>query len=111
MCLCPCLDASIGRDYLPCGRHLCLIADKAAPGEWLLGHGWAEANWGGELPSLTWVDPVTPNNPVMLSRMDMHMALVNSAALRLATVDDSTESPPGGRVDKDSKGHLTGMLA
>ncbi|KAL3138772.1 hypothetical protein ABBQ32_005616 [Trebouxia sp. C0010 RCD-2024] len=47
----------------------------------------------------------------MLSRMDMHMGLVNSAALRLATLDDSTESPPGGRVDKDSHGRLTGMLA
>lgn len=93
--------------YLSC----VVIADKAAPGEWLLGHGWAEANWGGEMPSLTWVDPVTPNNPVMLSRMDMHMALVNSAALRLATLDDSTESPSGGRVNKDSQGHLTGMLA
>lgn len=90
---------------------LVLAADKATPGEWLLGHGWAEANWGGELPALTWVDPVTPNNPVMLSRMDMHMAVVNSAALRLAAVDDSTESPPGGRVDRDDTGHLTGMLA
>lgn len=88
-----------------------LAADKATPGEWLLGHGWAEANWGGELPALTWVDPVTPNNPVMLSRMDMHMAVVNSAALRLAAVGDSTESPTGGRVDRDGTGHLTGMLA
>ena len=86
-------------------------ADKAAPGKWLLGHGWAEASWGGELPSLTWVDHVTQHNPLILSRMDMHMAVVNSAALRLATLSNSTESPAGGRVDRNSKGHLTGILA
>lgn len=96
---------------LGCQRFCVVAADTAAPGNWLLGHGWAEASWGGELPSLTWVDQMTQNNPLMLSRMDMHMALVNSAALRLATVSDSSESPPGGRVDRDSKGHLTGILA
>ena len=47
----------------------------------------------------------------MLSRMDMHMAVVNSAALRLAGLDDSAESPSGGRIDKDEEGHLTGLLA
>ncbi|DBA82929.1 TPA: hypothetical protein ACH3X1_006715 [Trebouxia sp. C0004] len=83
----------------------------ASPGDWLLGHGWAEANWGGGLPSVTWIDHVTPKNPVMLSRMDMHMAVVNSEALRVAGLSDSAESPPGGRVDKDSQGKLTGILA
>ena len=86
-------------------------AESASPGDWILGHGWAEANWGGEFPSSSWLDPITPQNPVMLSRMDMHMAVVNSAALRLAELDDSTESPAGGRVDKDAEGHLTGLLA
>ncbi|KAL0040184.1 hypothetical protein WJX79_010529 [Trebouxia sp. C0005] len=86
-------------------------AVEASPGDWLLGHGWAEANWGGELPSITWVDHVTPKNPVLLSRMDMHMAIVNSEALRVAGLSDSAESPPGGRVDKDSEGKLTGILA
>ena len=86
-------------------------ADSAAPGDWILGHGWAEANWGGEFPSSSWLDPTTPQNPVMLSRMDMHMAVVNSAALRLAALDDSTESPAGGRVEKDDDGHMTGLLA
>ncbi len=92
---------------------ICLMigAVKASPGDWLLGHGWAEANWGGELPLVTWVDHVTPKNPVMLSRMDMHMAVVNSEALRVAGLSDSAESPPGGRVDKDSEGKLTGILA
>lgn len=86
-------------------------ADKASPGEWLLGHGWAEANWGGELPSITWVDHVTPRNPLMLCRMDMHMAVINSVALRLASLSQLTESPPGGRVEKDHEGRLTGILA
>jgi len=88
-----------------------VTAEIASPGEWLLGHGWAEATWGGQLPSITWVDHVTPNNPVMLSRMEMHMAMVNSAALRLANLTELSESPPGGRADKDLEGKLTGILA
>lgn len=85
--------------------------DSAAPGQWLLGHGWTEGSWGGALPSITWVDHVTPNNPLLLSRSDMHMALVNSAALRLANLSPETESPPGGRIDKDDEGKLSGILA
>ena len=54
---------------------------------------------------------MTPHNPLLLSRMDMHMAVVNSAALRLAGMSELTESPPGGRVDKDMEGKLTGILA
>lgn len=88
-----------------------VAAVTASPGDWLLGHGWAEANWGGELPSITWVDHVTPKNPMLLSRMDMHMAIVNSEALRVAGLSESAESPPGGRVDKDGEGKLTGILA
>ena len=47
----------------------------------------------------------------MLSRMDMHMALVNSAALSLAGINASTESPSGGRIEKDALGEVTGLLA
>ena len=66
---------------------------------------------GGQLPSVTWVDHVTPNNPLLMSRTDMHMALANSAALRVAGVSHQTVSPPGGRLDKDNGGKLTGILA
>ena len=37
-------------------------------------------------PARQWIDSVTPNNPVFVYRLDGHMALANSAALRLAGI-------------------------
>ena len=50
---------------------------QLAPGAWLLGGGWEESRWGGELPAAEWVDAVTPENPIWLIRMDAHMGLAN----------------------------------
>lgn len=33
-------------------------------GTWILGGGWNNEFWGGELPMGTWIDDVTENNPV-----------------------------------------------
>ncbi|KAK9063915.1 hypothetical protein SSX86_017787 [Deinandra increscens subsp. villosa] len=33
-------------------------------GTWLLGGGWNNDLWGGELPSASWIDDVTPNHPL-----------------------------------------------
>jgi len=36
-------------------------------GNWMIGAGWDHTLWGGELPDKSWIDDVTPNNPVWLS--------------------------------------------
>ena len=82
----------------------------AEPGQWLQGFGWAEANWGGQLPSAAWIDAESPNNPVLLRRMDGHMVLANSAALQAAGVDMMTFAPDGGKVEKDGLGNPTGLF-
>lgn len=33
-------------------------------GEWILGSGWNNDLWGGELPLASWIDGITPDNPV-----------------------------------------------
>lgn len=33
-------------------------------GSWLLGGGWNNDLWGGELPMASWIDDITPHNPV-----------------------------------------------
>jgi predicted amidohydrolase YtcJ len=33
-------------------------AAAAEDGAWLLGGGWSEANWGGQLPDASWLDEV-----------------------------------------------------
>ena len=87
------------------------FASERAPGEWIVGGDWDHERWPGTpLPQRSWIDSVTPNNPVLLYRLDGHMALANSAALRLARMDRSTGDIPGGVIVRDPSGELTGVL-
>ncbi len=58
------------------------FAAQVEPGEWILGGDWDHTRWGGELPTRDWIDEVTPHHPVWIQRLDGHMALANSLALR-----------------------------
>ena len=77
---------------------------------WIQGGDWDHEAWGGELPSRQWIDSITGNRPVFLSRYDGHMALANTAALKLAGINRNTQNPEGGLIIKDSKGEPTGVL-
>ncbi|CAH2064021.1 unnamed protein product [Thlaspi arvense] len=83
---------------------------NAKEGSWILGGGWNNDFWGGELPSASWIDEVSPHNPVWLIRMDGHMALANSLTLRLAGVTSLTEDPVGGTIMRLPSGEPTGLL-
>ncbi|KAH6819713.1 Amidohydrolase family [Perilla frutescens var. frutescens] len=83
---------------------------NSPPGTWLLGGGWNNNLWGGELPMASWIDDITPQNPVWLSRMDGHMGLANSLALKLAGISNNTKNPEGGTVMRNSVGEPTGLL-
>jgi predicted amidohydrolase YtcJ len=56
------------------------------------------------------VDPVTPEHPVFVQRLDGHMALANSLALRLAGITRATPDPEGGTIVRDAAGEPTGIL-
>lgn len=89
------------------------IADAAqdiTDGQWLQGGNWDEQRWGGELPDRSWIDDVTPDTPVAVTRTDLHMMLVNSLALRLAGIDRGTPNPPGGVILRDASGEPTGII-
>jgi predicted amidohydrolase YtcJ len=79
-------------------------------GEWITGGDWDHEQWGGELPSRAWVDSVTPDHPVWVSRLDGHMALANSAALTAAGVTRDTKDVAGGTIVRDAAGEPTGVL-
>lgn len=87
------------------------VAAKALPkGEWLQGGNWDQDRWGGEMPHRKWVDAVTPDTPVAVTRYDLHMMFLNSLALRLAGIDRNTVAPPGGVIEKDADGEPTGIV-
>jgi predicted amidohydrolase YtcJ len=79
-----------------------------APGTLLVGAGWNQNRWDGQLPDRRWLDRVAPANPVVLWARDLHVVAANSAALRLAFGDRVPDDPPGGRYDRDG-GTLTGI--
>ncbi len=78
-------------------RRIADFASKAEPDEWITGGTWDHTNWGGELPSRDWIDSVTQDNPVWVVRLDGHMGVGNSLALRLAGVDAETPDIRGRR--------------
>jgi predicted amidohydrolase YtcJ len=80
-------------------------------GEWILSGNWDHTLWDGQpLPERWWIDKVTPDNPVMINRLDGHMGLANSLALKLAGVSNDVETPPGGVIVRNKKGEITGIL-
>src|SRR5690606_27806021 len=91
-------------------RRIAEQAQKLPPGSWILGGDWDHESWGGELPDKRWIDAVTPENPVWVTRLDGHMALANSAALAAAGIASQVADPDGGQVVRDEAGDLTGVL-
>ncbi|XP_062175341.1 protein LONG AFTER FAR-RED 3 isoform X1 [Alnus glutinosa] len=83
---------------------------NAKEGSWILGGGWNNDLWGGESPAASWIDDITPSNPVWLSRMDGHMGLANSVALKLAGISSLLEDPEGGTIIRTAGGEPTGLL-
>lgn len=80
-------------------------------GRWILGGDWDHEKFpGAPLPTRDWIDPVTPDHPVFVSRTDGHMALANSLALKLARIGKDTPDVPGGVIVRDAKGEPTGIL-
>lgn len=92
-------------------RRIAEQAKKTPKGEWILGGDWDETKWTpANLPTKEMIDPVTPDNPVLVSRYDGHSALANSIALRLAGITAQTPDPPGGAIVRDAQGNPTGDL-
>ncbi|MGH9498204.1 MAG: amidohydrolase [Terriglobales bacterium] len=92
-------------------RRVAAQAKKTPKGEWIQGGDWDETKWPGfVLPTRQLIDPVTPDNPVFLSRYDGHSAVANSAALKLAGITAQTPDPAGGTIVRDAQGNPTGDL-
>jgi len=86
------------------------FAATVPAGTWITGGDWDHSLWGGELPSRDWIDPVTPNHPVWINRLDGHMNLANSAALKAAGVTRATSDVAGGEIVRRADGEPTGLL-
>ena len=84
---------------------------ELGPGEWVIGGGWDESKWV-ENRYLTKedLDPIAPDNPVLLSRICGHLVSINTKAMEVAGINRDTQDTEGGHVDKDESGENTGIL-
>jgi len=92
-------------------------AQKAQPGEWILGRGWHQEKWDKTpepnvdgLPFHHSLSKVSPDNPVMLSHASGHASFANAKAMELAKITKETPNPKGGEIVKDSDGNPIGAF-
>jgi predicted amidohydrolase YtcJ len=100
-------DARTREDFV---ARIKAFAATVPAGTWITGGNWDHSLWGGELPTREWIDAATPDHPVWINRLDGHMSLANSVALKLAGVTRATKDVAGGAIVRDRKGEPTGVL-
>jgi predicted amidohydrolase YtcJ len=85
--------------------------ESAKPGDWILGGGWDENLWPVKALPTRWdVDEVSAGHPVFLERVDGHIAVANTQALKLASITIASRDPRGGKIDRDSNSQPNGIL-
>lgn len=78
---------------------------------WITGRGWNQVQWPSQtFPTANLLDKYFPNQPVALHRVDGHAVWVNSKAMAMAGITDSTKSPSGGEIIRDDNGKATGIF-
>ncbi len=92
-------------------------ADKARPGEWIIGRGWHQEKWDpAPSPSVDGypihdiLSSASPYNPVLLKHASGHAIIANKKAMELAKIDTSVKAPEGGRIIRDTLGNATGVF-
>ena len=86
------------------------FAGTVPKGTWIVGGDWDHEHWGGSLPTRAWVDSVTPDHPVWVNRLDGHMSLANTAAIRAAGISASTPDVAGGTIVRLQGGEPAGVF-
>ena len=69
---------------------------------WIVGRGWNQELWPQNervFPTSADLDAVVSDRPVVLTRVDGHALVANSAALNAAGVTADTKAPEGGRIE------------
>ena len=102
-------DAATPQEF---ANRIAQFAKTIPKGRWITGGEWDHERWPtNALPTCQWIDALTLDHPVFVSRLDGHMALANSRALKLAGVTRDTRDPAGGLIVRDPKtGEPTGIL-
>ncbi|WP_198162742.1 amidohydrolase [Halobacillus mangrovi] len=85
--------------------------EQLNPGEWVIGDGWNENQWGEKrIIHKDELDEISREHPMMLTRVCRHALLANTKAMELAGITGDTENPQGGVIVRDEEGEATGYF-
>lgn len=86
-------------------------AEELGPGAWVQGANFNDSKLEENRHITRWeLDEAAPENPVFIVSDTGHQALANSKAFEVAGINDDTPDPPGGEMEHDEEGRLTGLL-
>jgi predicted amidohydrolase YtcJ len=92
-------------------QRLAKRVEDSKAGEWIIGAGWDETLWPVKVTPTRWdLDEVSDGHPVFLVRIDGHIAVANTRALQLGSVNLASRDPQGGHIDRNETGEPTGIL-
>ena len=101
-------------DLAACGSReqvLEALAERARSSSMVLAHGarpeaWEEPKW----PGIEQLDRISADRPIVAWCFDYHALVANRAALVAAGIDENTPDMPGGIIERDESGKLTGVV-
>jgi hypothetical protein len=83
---------------------------KLPPGQWLLAYNFDNLLQGGDL-SMTELDTVSKDRPILVWYINMHDGAANSAAFKVAQIpEDIGNLPGGGHFGRGPDGKLNGLV-
>jgi predicted amidohydrolase YtcJ len=90
------------------------VLDKTtttAPGTWVKATRYDDGKMAEGRALTRWdLDEVAPDHPVLVVQVAGHWGVVNSKALELAGLDETSVAPAGGEYGRDGAGRLNGVL-
>ena len=106
------IDLRDAADEAEFGSRVREFAAHLPQGEWITGGNWDHETWPSHrFPHRNIIDSFTAHHPVFVHRIDIHIALANGPALKLAGIGPDTPDPEGGEIERDPvTGEPTGIL-
>ena len=93
------------KDEAEFGRRLVEFDKKMPTGRWMTGGNWDhDRAFKGVLPTAELLDKYVKDRPVFIRRYDGHMAVCNTAALKIAKITAETKNPLGGVIERLADG-------
>ncbi len=99
-------SAEIRRILLQCAETL-----NVSEGDWLIATDWARAAFPEGSPPPEFLNHLFPNLPVVVKSSDVHSIWVNQVVLDIVGIDENSEDPENGKIERHPiTGKPTGLL-